>query len=230
MPRENVDVARFIALNEQGKTLQEIAAECGVSRTTVRDWLVRSGVARNVKKRPRVRVSLARVRELYCECGMGSVRLAKELGVCTATAQHFLRLAGVTPRSRSAAQIARAEAKRPRLIAARVRQLYTDEVRSLVETAALLGVKRDALVRFMRANGIARRRSNYSEYAESRYGRIELDEVELRDCYVVKRMTQAAMARRFGTSRWTIGKELRRLDLVEERRRNDSEVNCSKAA
>jgi hypothetical protein len=51
MPHKAVDGERIATLGREGKTVAEIMAACGVSKTTVQVYLVKNGIPRTRKRR-----------------------------------------------------------------------------------------------------------------------------------------------------------------------------------
>ena len=90
----------LVAAYEAGTTIPALAAEAGVSYTTIRVYLVSRGIAlRNDNLRP-LPVLSARGPELIAayESGAPVTRLAADTGVCPDTVRRFLLAAGVALR------------------------------------------------------------------------------------------------------------------------------------
>lgn len=64
MPRKVVDGARIAALGREGKTVAEIIAACGVSKSTVLSYLVQNGVPRVRRRRTKAELLAASRREV----------------------------------------------------------------------------------------------------------------------------------------------------------------------
>lgn len=167
---------------------------------------------------------------------MSVTEIAAAVGLSHTTTWRRLKKAGVTLRDKHQAGLLSMSNGSPVLTRDAVYKVYTVEGNSVKESARVLGVNRETLLRFMRRVGIRRRMRSYSRYSESRY-RVEVDDDALVYDYTVRGLGVRGVARKHG-----IGRDAARDRLVNRgvtirprgsRMKRDSavlKVSCSKAA
>ena len=170
-----------------------------------------------------VRVSTARIVSMYAS-GIGAPQIAKQLGCSRDVVYKRLKVAGV--KSRSLSEVQQLRSPISKVTKETVSDLYA-EGHSQDAVAAMLGVSKGAMRRFMKRNGIPRRRASYSPYAESRY-ELVVDERALVYDYVHNEATQETVARKHGLSVRLAVRVLRRHG-VPIRKRRPSTVDLERA-
>lgn len=106
---------RVIAAHESGASPAQIAAQFGVSRQTIRNWLIRGGVLQPAARTPAPASAGTALSEREVEAvrllpgGATNDDIAEQLGISAATVKVLLRSAyrklGVTSRSQAAARV-----------------------------------------------------------------------------------------------------------------------------
>lgn len=173
-------------------------------------------------------VSCVQLRAWYEDELLSTRQIAARMDVSDATVVRWLRRFGIAARGKREAAVVADKVRNPEIGQWTLRQLYMEDGLTVREVAVRLGVPKCRIEMLLKRHDIARRRSSYTKYAESRY-EIVVDEDKVVADYEGKRMTIAALSRKYGMCDIWISKLLRRRGVII-RGRNQHTKRCSKAA